>query len=309
MASTEVTYVPPPSKKTGPAKKIESLRKFLWNPARKEFLGRDGWSWGRIGLFYLIFYSGLAGFFAINLSVFIYTLDKDTPRLSGDSSITTNFPGIGFRPIPDIRTTLIRFEQGKPSTYKAYVDHIQATLRDYENDRQESEQFDSCQSTRPRDKICKFLVDDLGEECTYRKDFGYDLGKPCILLKINKLFGWEPEMYTPGSDEASGIQNSTGVSLTEDNVQVYCEGENPADRENIGPIVYYPSAGFHKKYFPFTNQEGYRQPIVMAQFTKPQAGRLIQVVCKLVAKNIPNEERQLDSMHKEGSVHFELLVD
>ena len=36
--------------------------------------------------------------------------------------------GMGFRPMPDVDSTLIRFEQGKASSYKMYTDHIQAFL-------------------------------------------------------------------------------------------------------------------------------------------------------------------------------------
>ena len=36
--------------------------------------------------------------------------------------------GIGMRPLPQYDTTLIRFQQGKPSSYKPYTDHLQAFL-------------------------------------------------------------------------------------------------------------------------------------------------------------------------------------
>ena len=31
--------------------------------------------------------------------------------------------------------------------------------------------------------------------CTRKKKFGYRDGNPCILLKLNRIFGWEPEPY------------------------------------------------------------------------------------------------------------------
>ena len=35
--------------------------------------------------------------------------------------------------MPNIKSTLIRFEQGKPESYKIYTDHIQAYLeREYD---------------------------------------------------------------------------------------------------------------------------------------------------------------------------------
>lgn len=52
-------------------------------------------------------------------------------------------------------------------------------------------------------------------------------------------------------------------------VWLSCEGENPADQENIGPIDYYPRQGFPGYYFPYENSEGYLSPLVAIHFTKP----------------------------------------
>lgn len=53
-------------------------------------------------------------------------------------------------------------------------------------------------------------------------------------------------------------------------VWVDCEGENPADAENIGPIKYYPHRGFPAYYFPFKNLEGYLSPLVAVNFEEPK---------------------------------------
>jgi hypothetical protein len=54
-------------------------------------------------------------------------------------------------------------------------------------------------------------------------------------------------------------------------VWVSCQGENPADRENIGPIQYLPYRGFPGYYFPYTNQEGYLSPLVAVHFQRPKS--------------------------------------
>ena len=36
-------------------------------------------------------------------------------------------------------------------------------------------------------QVCRFNVDDLGAECTWQKDYGFDEGTPCLLLKLNKV--------------------------------------------------------------------------------------------------------------------------
>lgn len=50
---------------------------------------------------------------------------------------------------------------------------------------------------------------------------------------------------------------------------VSCEGENPADIENVGPIEYYPRQGFPGYYYPYENSEGYLSPLVAIHFTRP----------------------------------------
>ena len=53
-------------------------------------------------------------------------------------------------------------------------------------------------------------------------------------------------------------------------VWIDCQGENPADRENIGPLVYHPTNGISKNYFPYLNQEGYLSPAIFVEFTQPK---------------------------------------
>lgn len=54
-----------------------------------------------------------------------------------------------------------------------------------------------------------------------------------------------------------------------------CEGENPADAENLGPVNYSPRRGFPSHYFPFKNVKGYHPPIVAVQFEKPRRKQAI----------------------------------
>lgn len=51
---------------------------------------------------------------------------------------------------------------------------------------------------------------------------------------------------------------------------VSCEGENPADIENIGAIQYIPQRGFPGYFFPFTNIDGYLSPLVAVFFEAPR---------------------------------------
>jgi len=61
------------------------------------------------------------------------------------------------------------------------------------------------------------------------------------------------------------------ILLQLNQVWVSCEGEYPADKENIGPISYFPSRGFQSYYFPFTNVKGYLSPVIAIHFERPQS--------------------------------------
>ena len=53
-------------------------------------------------------------------------------------------------------------------------------------------------------------------------------------------------------------------------VWLSCEGENPADVENIGKIDYFPYPGIPNYFFPYENQKDYRSPVVFAHLTAPK---------------------------------------
>jgi sodium/potassium-transporting ATPase subunit beta len=54
-------------------------------------------------------------------------------------------------------------------------------------------------------------------------------------------------------------------------VWVSCEGENPADQENIGPVNIHPRLGFPGYYYPYENSEGYLSPLVAIHFERPRS--------------------------------------
>ena len=112
--------------------------------------------------------------------------------------------------------------------------------------------------------------------CTEKNGYGYPEGKPCIFLKLNKIYSWIPQYYKKENlpqnmpkSLKSHIEKRQGEAL--EVVWVSCEGENPADIENLGEGTSYKSLsgeqGFLGRYFPFTNTPGYLQPIVAVQFT------------------------------------------
>jgi len=293
----------------------QQFKKWLWDTETKQFLGRTGGSWLKILVFYIIFYICLAAFWALCLFIFYQTIDPHQPKWKlSESRIGTN-PGLGFRPRPPdtkIESTLIWFTSGSQGNYQHWVDDLEKHLRPYtqegaSNKGEAVASSHECeQGRKPEDgKFCPFnykqLFSNPREECTANNKFGYDKGNPCILIKLNKIYGWEPEPYT---DRDLWPKNMPAHNGSYGGIVITCEGENPADKENIGPIRYSPSQTIKASYFPYTNQPGYQAPFVMVQFKHPTRGVLINIECKAWARNILH-----DRADRLGSVHFELLVD
>ncbi|GFS55472.1 hypothetical protein NPIL_559702 [Nephila pilipes] len=286
-----------------------SFATFLWNSRTREFCGRTGNSWLKITIFYIIFYLLLAGFWSVMLLIFYQTLDYYKPKWQLDSSRIGSNPGLGFRPLPhpdNVDSTLIWFTHGSAREWDYWADSLEDYLYPYKGGRQFGEHVHDCDFERENDGkyVCKFIVENLGNECTYANHFGYDLGRPCILLKINRIYGWKPVPYTNTTFPPT-MPDHIRDHYDPNYVYISCAGENPADKENIGPIRYFPEHGaIPKYYFPFTNLDGYLSPFVYVRLEKPATGVLINIECKAWAANIRH-----DRTDRLGSVHLEMLID
>lgn len=86
---------------------------------------------------------------------------------------------------------------------------------------------------------------------------------------------------------------------------VTCDGQYAKDRELVGDIEMAPK-GMPFYYYPYLNIEGYLSPLVVVQFKSPARRELINIECIAWAPNIVYKRSERD---RQGSVHFELLVD
>jgi len=292
--------------KDGKQSAAESFKLFIWNPNTREFCGRTGSSWVKILIFYIIFYLCLAAFWAIMLLIFYQTINNESPKWQGaESRIGTN-PGLGFRPRPPperVESTLIEFQRNNQDSWNHYVSDLEEFLKPYKEHTPGSGEHISSRCSPGEEpepgKYCMFDISKINDNCTKAQNYGYGFGTPCILIKLNRIYGWKPEpLDEQPQDWPLGQKFERGI------IQISCQGENAADVENIGPVEYYPSAGIPLYYFPFTNQQGYISPFVFVHFSKPTSNVLINVECKAWAKNIRH-----DRTDREGSVHFELMID
>lgn len=308
----EQFYTPPP--KLG---KWEGFRIFIWNSETHQFLGRTGASWGKILLFYILFYSGLIGFFLAMIAVFYQTIDLRIPKWQQDKSVIGNNPGLGFRPMPpesNVESTLIWYRGNDEHNYKYWTDELDKFLEVYKNPGTvpgDGKNTVHCDFEKyPGDNVC-YVDPKEWSYCSSENHYSYHRSAPCIFLKLNKIYNWIPEycndtdklpenMPKDLQDHIKNTENAEALNT----VWVSCEGENPADVENIGPIQYIPRRGFPGYFFPFTNKEGYLSPLVAVWFERPTTGVLINIECKAWAHNIRH-----DRAERRGSVHFELMID
>ena len=96
-----------------------------------------------------------------------------------------------------------------------------------------------------------------------------------------QIYGWNPKPYDKKKKLPENAPKSLKDFVTKwetdhadrvgHMVWLSCEGENPADVENIGEIKYFPYPGIPTYYFPFNNQKDYKSPIVMAHLTAPKS--------------------------------------
>lgn len=285
----------------------ETWKDFIFNSDKGTFLGRTGMSWLKIGVFYLIFYACLVGWFAGLLHAFYSTLDDVAPKYYGVNSLLQDNPAIGVRPMPLFDSTLIRYTSGRRSSYQPYTDHLEAFFKTYAP----TPNLPMCNESSPVSETegCNFDIDGYLKSagCDRSTDYGFKENKPCVVLKMNKLYGFEPIPYDSEADIKADLNDDEKFryySFAPGNVGVSCDGQNAVDAMYLRDITFFPTNGYDKKFFPYLNQVGYRSPIILAKFEDIEKGSTVQVRCMLWAKNIDST----DGKEKRGTVHFEFYI-
>ncbi|RWS03108.1 sodium/potassium-transporting ATPase subunit beta-like protein [Dinothrombium tinctorium] len=291
---------------------------FVYNKNTGQFCGRTPGSWAKIILFYIIFYSCLATFWAIMLLLFYAKVDYNEPKWQLAHSLIGTNPGLSFRPrapASEFDMSLIWFSSSAPKSYEKQVKEILRFIE--EENRPLSANYykigenTSCLFDEPQkqpEQFCLFEMAEIPEEmnCLFNENesFGYNKGTPCVIFKLNRIFGWIPESYNQTQiNEMKKKFPKFFENLKEGHIYITCEGENAVDVENIKKVTVHPKEGISFKYFPFRNRPGYVSPYVFVQF-EVRHGVLINIECKAWANNIKQER-----IDREGSVRFQILVD
>ncbi|XP_028818628.1 sodium/potassium-transporting ATPase subunit beta-3b [Denticeps clupeoides] len=256
------------NKEDKPQENQSSWKDFIYNPRTGEFIGRTAGSWALIFLFYLVFYGFLAGMFTLTMWVMLQTLDEHTPKYRDRVAN----PGLVIRP----KSLDIIFNRTNPQQYEKYVRHLESFLQQYNDTVQEKNEL--CivgeyfmQDEQAEKKVCQFKRSQL-RQCSGLSDhtFGYAEGKPCILVKMNRIIGLKPR--------------------GEPYINCTAKSESPLQ------MSYFPTEGrFDKMYFPYYGKilhPTYVQPLVAVQLllNKEDYNNEITIECKVEGSDLRNND-------------------
>jgi sodium/potassium-transporting ATPase subunit beta len=213
---------------------MEAIQYFFFDKDTGAVMGRTPKSWALITLFYVVYYALLAGFWTGCMCVFLYTIDEKVPRWTEDGSLIGRSQSLGVRPNQSdefIDSGLIIFNTAvKESTDGQHVagwGEWSARVDSFLSSYRKSKGVDCAggAKTPPEGKFCKFPLELLGPCGT--GDFGYDVGKPCIILKLNKIYGLVPEYY----NDPANVPDNFPPRLTK-----LMSSLVPADRDQVRAI-------------------------------------------------------------------------
>uniref|UniRef100_A0A8C9QC74 Sodium/potassium-transporting ATPase subunit beta n=1 Tax=Spermophilus dauricus TaxID=99837 RepID=A0A8C9QC74_SPEDA len=253
------------------SQRMAEFQNYCWNPDTGQMLGRTPIRWVWISLYYVAFYVVMTGLFALCLYVLMQTIDPYTP----DYQDQLKSPGVTLR--PDVYG-----ERGLQICYKQ--DNVDCTSEQYffqESFRAPNHTKFSCKFTTDMLQNCSGLPD---------PDFGFGEGKPCFIIKMNRIV-----RFLPSNDTAPRVDCT------------FLDGPP----RGAGPlqVAYYPPNGtFSLHYFPYYGKKAqphYSNPLVAAKLLNVPTNTEVVIVCKILADHVT-----FDNPHDpyEGKVEFKLRI-
>ncbi|XP_059196401.1 sodium/potassium-transporting ATPase subunit beta-1a [Centropristis striata] len=275
-------------------------RTFLWNSEKKEFLGRTGISWLKIFLFYVIFYGCLAGIFIGTIQALLLTLSNYKPTYQDRVAP----PGLSHTPRSE--KSEIAFKLSDEKSFTKYVEAVDKFLTQYNPEGQTDQmKFEDCGDMPATYKDRGSLDNDLGQRraCRFRRNwlsscsgetdpsFGFKDGKPCIIVKLNRIVNFKPKVPTNNQS----LPEPVIVKAQPNVIPIHCKNKRDEDKDKIGEIKYFGMAeGFPLQYYPYYGKllhPQYLQPLVAIQFTNLTLNEEIRIECKVYGANIDYSEK------------------
>ncbi|KAL6115576.1 atp1b1 [Pungitius sinensis] len=275
-------------------------KRFVWDSDKGELLGRTGGSWLKIIGFYVIFYGCLAGIFVGTIQALLLTLSNYKPTWQDRVAP----PGLSHTPRSD--KSEVSFNLNDVETYLPYTKALKDFMAKYNEDLQKDQmKFEDC-GNEPADyknrgdlesdvgirKACRFSRQLLGP-CSGLEDpdFGFKEGKPCIIVKLNRIVNFRPK--PPTSNES--IPEEAQPKVQPFVVPIYCTNKREEDAGKIGEIKYHGIGdGFPLQYYPYYGKllhPHYLQPLLALQFTNLTLNTELRIECKVFGDNIGYSEK------------------
>ncbi|XP_047041672.1 sodium/potassium-transporting ATPase subunit beta-1-like [Helicoverpa zea] len=273
----EWVRAPPP-----PGTCFSRMMNAIYNPEEHSFLGRTPKRWGIVLTFYLVFYAVLALMFALCMGGLYLTLEPKRPTYLLHESLIGANPGVASRPLYE--TPVLRYSVDNSSAYQPYVHQLEEFFQPYMADR--------------------WYTSKKG--CTAEDHYGFP-ENPCIFIKVNKIIGWKPEYYDvnelPADMPEDLVEYIQKLDATQQQqVWVSCLEEKANDTK----LEYPWGQGLPGSFYPFTNDQGYRSPLVAVRLSSPAHNLNIVIRCRAWAKNIIQNKSLKEPS---GYTRFQLYVE
>merc|ERR1711992_198193 len=210
----------------------EAFSWFMYDKNTGAIMGRTPMSWFLITVFYIIYYTCLAGFWLLCLFIFYQFIEDNQPRWQQDSGLIGRSPALGVRPGQDdsiIESSIIIFNHDNANDdenipgYQQWVDRLDGYLA----------------------------------PCV-QGNYGFNTASPCLILKLNKIFGLEHDYHEDTDlpeEMPADLKARIGAATDKKQVWVSCKAEFPADKEGVESLELFPKdAGFPSYYFPYLRQ-------------------------------------------------------
>ena len=195
-------------KKLAMEKEDDTSVNYCMNEKSGQLLGRSFSSLFKIVLYMISFCAVLAIFWGLCLTVFYQFLDNYEPKLQQDSSYIGHNPGLGYRPMmkdENPYSSLLWFKHGASGDWDRFKENLDEFLVEYEPGywANAGAVLTKCFFTDGplnEEKTCEFNKEWLSDQnsdykCITEESYGYLHGKPCILVKLNRIYGWNPIPY------------------------------------------------------------------------------------------------------------------
>ncbi|KAL9963996.1 hypothetical protein ACROYT_G027563 [Oculina patagonica] len=267
---------------------IRDFGHFLYNKDGENgetlVMGRNGKSWAKITVFFLVFYGCLAAFFASMLAIFMTTV----PAREDGPKMTRYLEGkSGLIPLP------LQIEDYSSSNVNDYVKSINAFLKPYKEaveNRDNKYQNCTADEREKGSKPCAMDLSLLGPCYDNSTDFkyGYDDEQPCIFMKMNRVYNFVPE---PNDGK--------------DYVELSCKFEEGGSSDQLR-ILPSDKPGFLANFYPYFAEESWLSPIAAIKVNTSSAA---VILCEARAKNIELSETYRLNRGATGRVRIEIKQD